>query len=217
MHLAQNYSIPKILMSILQAIWGISTLYKSRGGQIALYGYGAFSLSVAPYAIMSIINLATNLLRPEYPTMYLVQTDDMDDALLRGGQFWGIVASTRSIGRDDSSSATSTITDNGRALTRQMFFTLNILGYLIIGSLPIALVGGFTGFQAGENVKIAISWVLGWIIVGSVSSLWVHISAAFWLHPIWEVILVFPLWIPAIGGFVVVAQMLDDFGICTEF
>jgi hypothetical protein len=204
MHLAKNYNIPKILISILQIVWGIITLYKARGNQIALYGYGAFGLTVAPYAIMSIINLATNLLRPEYATMYLVHKPEMNDAWDHRGEFRGIVASV-DVPRVDEGDFVGT-------LTPPMFFALNMLGYLVICILPIALVGGFTGFRTGSNVEIAISWVLGWLIIGSVSSLRVRISAAFWLHPIWEVLLVIPLWIPAIGGFVVVAQMIKDFG-----
>jgi len=38
----------------------------SRGEQISVFGYGAFGLTVAPCAIMSIVNLATNLVRSEY-------------------------------------------------------------------------------------------------------------------------------------------------------
>jgi len=209
MHLAKNYNTPKILITILQIVWGIITLYKARGNQIALYGYGAFGLTVAPYAIMSIINLETNLFRPEYATMYLVHTPEMDDAWLHDGEFRGIVASV-DIPRVDAGNFVGT-------LTPPTFFTLNMLGYLVICILPIAPVGGLTSFRTGSNVEIAISWVLGWLIIGSVSSLWVRISAAFWLHPIWEVLLVIPLWIPAIGGFVVVAQMLKDFGTCTAF
>jgi hypothetical protein len=208
-YLSKNYNIPKILISILQIIWGIITLYRRRGDQVRLYGYGAFGLTVAPYAIMSIINLATNLLRPEYATMYLVHNREMDEAWDHGGEFGGMVASL-DIEKVESGHFEG-------ALTKEMFFTLNMLGYLIICILPIALVGGFTGFTSGSNIQIAISWVLGWLIVGSVSSLWVRITAAFWLHPIWEIILVLPLWVPAIGGFAVVAQMLNDFGVCTKF
>lgn len=212
MTLAKSRNIPKILINILQVIWGIITLYKSRGDQITLYGYGAFGLTVAPYTIMGIINLATNLLRPEYANMYLVHTPPMENAWEENADFMGIVAKVNEADFE-------TFVDGGLrgTLTPPVFFTLNMLGYLIICILPIALVGGFTGFQAGENVKIAISWVLGWLIIGSVSSLWVRVSASLALHPIWEVILVIPLWIPAIGGFAVVAQMLNDFGICTIF
>jgi hypothetical protein len=214
MTLAKNRNIPKLLINILQIVWGIITLYKSRGDQIALYGYGAFGLTVAPYTIMGIINLATNLLRPEYMNMYLVHTPTMEDVWDEDDdtQFMGIVAK---VDQDDFAAFESGGFHG--TLTPPAFFTLNMLGYFIISILPIALVGGFTGFRSGENTKIAISWVFGWLIIGSVSSLWVRLSASFALHPIWEIISVIPLWIPAVGGFVVVGQMLNDFGICTDF
>lgn len=92
MHLSKNHNPPKLLVSIIQIIWGIVTLYKTRGNQIALYGAGAYGLTVAPYAIMSIINLATNIMRPEYAAMYLVHSTEMDEAVGHGGEFRGIVA-----------------------------------------------------------------------------------------------------------------------------
>ncbi|CZR69494.1 uncharacterized protein PAC_19394 [Phialocephala subalpina] len=216
MQLSKNYNIPKILISILQILWGIVTLYKTRGNQIALYGCGAFGLTVAPYAIMSIINLATNLLRPEYATMYLVHSPEMGEAALHeGAEFRGIVASLddNRTYAEDFTGALNIQSDN------LLYFIFNLLGYLVIAILPIAIVGGYTHFQSGSNVKIQISWIIGWLIIGCVSTLWVRISAVYaaTVHPLWEVVLVIPLWIPAIGGFVVVAEMLKDFGICTSF
>ncbi|TVY34391.1 hypothetical protein LSUB1_G008516 [Lachnellula subtilissima] len=90
-NLGKNYNVPKIMISILQIVWGILTLYKTRGDQIALFGYGEFGLTVAPYAIMSIINLATNLVRLEYAAMYLVRSPEMDAAISHGGEFQGIM------------------------------------------------------------------------------------------------------------------------------
>jgi len=43
------------------------------------YGYAAFGLTVIPYAIMSIINLTANILTPEYPTLFMVQSDAMHE------------------------------------------------------------------------------------------------------------------------------------------
>jgi hypothetical protein len=42
-----------------------------------MYGYAAFGLTVIPYAIMSILNLTANLLTPEYPMLFMVQSDGM--------------------------------------------------------------------------------------------------------------------------------------------
>ncbi|OIW33921.1 hypothetical protein CONLIGDRAFT_677656 [Coniochaeta ligniaria NRRL 30616] len=210
MKLPKSRNIPKILISILQVIWGVITLYKAKGNQISLYGYGAFGLTVAPYSIMSLLNLATNLLRPEYSTMYMVHTTAMDEAMSQGGDFRGIVAS---INEDAIKAGLHT-----GVVPPNVFFGINMAGYIAICIvLPLALVGGLTGFRPGENVVIATSWILAWLIIGSASALWVRLVMNFEIPLIWKAIFIFPLWIPAIGGFVVVAQMLTDFGICTDF
>jgi hypothetical protein len=223
-HLPKNHNPPKLLISILQILWGIVTLYKTRGDQIASYGYGAFGLTVAPYAIMSIINLATNLVRPEYASMYLVYSPEMQAAINAGGEFKGMVAEVDDEAIDPVTGRTKPEAFTGgldeQSIARNnLHNAFNMAGYLVTAILPIALVGGYTGFQSGSNIEIAVSWILGWLIVGSVSSLWVRIAGAYGgvLHPIWGVILVLPLWVPAIGGLVVVGQMLKDFGICTSF
>jgi hypothetical protein len=98
-HVPGTRDIPRVIVSMLQVIWGIITLYNSRGNQIELYGYGAFGLTVAPYMFMSLLNLFTNLLHPSYSTMYLVWTPDLVDAMReraesghRAGKFSGYIA-----------------------------------------------------------------------------------------------------------------------------
>jgi hypothetical protein len=82
----------KSLVSIAQAIFAIMTLYRTQGDQILRYGYASFGLSVAPYALMSVINLLGSLLCPEYPTLYLIESPVMDDARTKhGGVFEGTV------------------------------------------------------------------------------------------------------------------------------
>lgn len=76
--LACSYSSVKILVSIVQLLYAISTLYESRGDQIARYGYAAFGLTVAPYAWMSLVNLVGNLICPQYDAMYIVESSDLD-------------------------------------------------------------------------------------------------------------------------------------------
>ncbi|KAH8662736.1 hypothetical protein BGZ61DRAFT_368544 [Ilyonectria robusta] len=192
--------IPRILASILQILWGIVTLYKTGGNQIQLYGYGAFGLTVAPYAIMSFLNLATHLMHPNYSTMYLVHTQDMEAAHHAEnvrGHFAGWVAHANL---------------NDHPMPTRTFLVIHGLGYLAIVVTPIIIVGALTGFESGTNVIIRRSWILGWLIVGSASSPWVSIFNA--ANPIIRLLVCFPLWIPAIGGMVVVGQMLNDFGIC---
>jgi hypothetical protein len=90
--LSSNYNMLKSLVSLAQAIFAIMTLYRARGEQINQYGYAAFGLTVTPYALMSLVNLLGSLLCPEYPALYLVESDAMVDARMKhGGVFEGTV------------------------------------------------------------------------------------------------------------------------------
>ena len=70
--IACSYNAPKSLVAVTQALFAIVTLYNSKGHQIDRFGYAAFGLTVVPYVVMSVINLCANLICPEYPAMYLV-------------------------------------------------------------------------------------------------------------------------------------------------
>ncbi|KAJ7048910.1 hypothetical protein C8F01DRAFT_1187573 [Mycena amicta] len=76
----------RAVVAIVQTCYGAYTLYLTRGDQIARYGYAAFGLTVAPYTLMSIINLLGSLLTPSYPTMYLVRSEVMDEIDRRFGR-----------------------------------------------------------------------------------------------------------------------------------
>lgn len=89
-HLAKISNMPKKPISILQTLWEIVTLWRMLGDRIALFGYGAFGLTVAPYAIMSIVNLATVLLRSEYTDVHLIHWCRLDS-------WWLIVGSVSSL------------------------------------------------------------------------------------------------------------------------
>lgn len=47
--ISSNYSASKGLIAILQLVYGSFTIYRTRGDQVARYGYAAFGLTVAPY------------------------------------------------------------------------------------------------------------------------------------------------------------------------
>ncbi|CZR56266.1 uncharacterized protein PAC_06154 [Phialocephala subalpina] len=85
--LSYNYSLVKILVSLGQAIYAIFTLYRARGDQISQFGYAAFGLTVAPYAIVSVLNLLGSLLCPEFPAIYMVESSIMEEARLRGDEY----------------------------------------------------------------------------------------------------------------------------------
>lgn len=75
--LSKSRSITKALVAVLQLSFSIFVLVRSRANQIEIYGYAAFSLTVAPYAVMAAVNLLANAVMPTYPSLYLVRNDVM--------------------------------------------------------------------------------------------------------------------------------------------
>jgi hypothetical protein len=249
----------KILISILQLVWGISTLYNSRGNQIDLYGYAAFGLTVAPYAVMSFLNLLASLFLPIHNTMYLVWNPDMREAITnmdclyrgrRPGKFAGMIATVdlkmaRKKMRKELGGQRIPY-DEGGPVERPVRLGVYYSFYLVVAVLPLAIVGAFTGFRTGSDIRVQRAWVLAWLIVGAASPTVIsNLSARFNVHQRttslqkyvlewlekphnflkvpekpglgWFVFLILlPLWIPAIGGMVVVSKMLQDFGVCTR-
>ena len=90
--LSSSYNAITVLVALAQALYAISTLYKTRGDQISRFGYAAFGLTVVPYLFMSFMNLIGNLLRPDYPALYMVQSSDMTAAVAKGWKIAGTVA-----------------------------------------------------------------------------------------------------------------------------
>ncbi|PVI05717.1 hypothetical protein DM02DRAFT_70425 [Periconia macrospinosa] len=80
-----QYDTMRGLVALVQALLAIRTLYQTRGNQIEKYGFSAFGLTVAPYAIMSLVNLLGALSRPEYDAVYLVGSPVMVEERRRKG------------------------------------------------------------------------------------------------------------------------------------
>lgn len=231
-----NRDIARIIISILQVLWGVGTLYEARGNQIATYGYAAFGLTVTPYALMSLLNLVTSLFYPAYPTMFLVWTPDLQDALNQDhGRFSGIVARVDMDYLEDRRQTQHRRTRlTYRTWTNSRRGIAYLVCYVVILTIPFSVVAGLTGFRTGSDLTVQTSWILGWLIVGSVSALPVRFitmslfqgrkqgkgileqsnSVAADALIGWLVMLA--LWVPAIGGMVTVGKMLEDFGICTR-
>ncbi|KAF4934464.1 hypothetical protein CGCF413_v001639 [Colletotrichum fructicola] len=77
--LSCSYNLVRVLASIIQLIFAVSTLYRTRGDQIERYGYAAFGLTVIPYAWMSLINLVGNAICPQYDKIYVVSSRALRD------------------------------------------------------------------------------------------------------------------------------------------
>jgi hypothetical protein len=91
------------------------------------------------------------------------------------------------------------------------------VAWLAITIVPIILVGVFTDFSTGTEKTIQTGWILAWIVVGSASSLWVTFLEKHARRVDEKFLLSTPMWVPAVGGLVVVGQIFGNFGVCTKF
>ena len=89
--IASSGSVLKILASIFQLLFAYYTVYRHHGGQVQRWGYVSFFFTPLPYAIMSFCNGISNLLTPDYATLYMVHSETMDEAIEAGGAFEGVV------------------------------------------------------------------------------------------------------------------------------
>jgi hypothetical protein len=202
--LACSYNVPKILFSLIQAVWATVTLYRARGSQIETYGYAAFGLTVAPYAFMSVVNIFANLVMPEYPAMFLVHTPDLDEAINEGGVAEGVVAEV-DMDRVKSQKELGT-------LYTKWLYKVTSVTFLFT---PLLLIAGLSRFSNGDqSTSMQRGFIMSWYIV----------SIVFGVLPYWwgrvdhEAILII-FWFfaaPALGGMVMVGQEISDYGICTK-
>jgi hypothetical protein len=89
--IASIHSVLKILASIFQLWFAVFTLIRHQGDSIKRWGFASFFLVPVPYAIMSSVNGISNLLTPDYPSLYMVHSEIMDEAEQAGGAFHGII------------------------------------------------------------------------------------------------------------------------------
>jgi hypothetical protein len=77
--ISMSYSMSKGIVAVFQTVYASFTVYQTRGNQIERFGYAAFGLTVTPYLVMSLINLLSNILTPDFPSLYLVRNHIMDE------------------------------------------------------------------------------------------------------------------------------------------
>lgn len=111
-------NLAKGLIAVFQTVYASLTLYHARGDQIQHYGYAAFGLTVVPYIVMSLINLASIILTPDYPVMYLVESEAMREANKRqNAKFDGVIGkilTTSSSSNESYQDVKFDINSNGR-------------------------------------------------------------------------------------------------------
>jgi len=150
-NLPSTYNLPKAFVSLAQAIWAASTLYRARADQIDRYGYAAFGLTVAPYAVMSSINLLGNLFVPEYPCVFLVSSPDMQEASQRGSTFHPVFAEIDADAAGCVRLAETTEGATFKHASRMLWMILVLV--LGIGAFlsPLIIVGALSHFQVNGS------------------------------------------------------------------
>lgn len=88
--------IMQMLVSVVQIVAALYTLYAAEGAQIARWGYAAYGLSVLPYALMSVMNILSASVVGEYASGHVLRTPVLREAARReGSHFDGAVGAVR--------------------------------------------------------------------------------------------------------------------------
>ena len=267
-------NLAKGIVAIFQILYASFTLYNASGDQIQYYGYTAFGLTVVPYICMSTINLASTVLTPDYPTMYLVESEAMEEAKKRqGAKFEGVVGRIRTTSTSDELSKTvkfdlnsddkivvlaskrdddftefdreaemhvgkiktnpllpnaylpfrlrSRMTPSRRPLrmiaqssdlppTRsrqdEIFRVSIVYASLALAMIPLAVNGALSHLKPHQSTRAQRVWTMTWLALGTVSN---NVNKV-------KVLVLLFYSVPAIGGFVVVSQMIMQYGSCDK-
>ena len=87
-HLSKSLNTVEIFASIFQAIYSFYTLVHNSHYQVQHFGFAACPLTVAPYTIMSIVNLFGSLLFPVYPAVFLIKSEVSVEVEQRHGKMF---------------------------------------------------------------------------------------------------------------------------------
>ena len=87
-----------------------------------------------------------------------------------------------------------------------------------VGSIAVAILGGLSRFRAGHSTKAQRAWTMTWLAVGILAGPLkyplITIGTLFYGSSFFGPMTAIIYSTPAIGGFVVVAQMLRAYGDC---
>ncbi|PMD63727.1 uncharacterized protein K444DRAFT_715763 [Hyaloscypha bicolor E] len=225
--LSYNYNWVKVLVSLGQAIYTIFTLYQARGDQIERFGYAAFGLTVAPYAVVSVLNLLGSGLCPEFAALYMVESSIMKEAVKRGEGcfFMGTVGELGEdiFRRNPSAEQGATLQVFEDSVGLRNFFVAFLFSFLAT-LVPVAIIGGLSKFHRGHSTHAQRVWIMTWLSFGAIGPFILIIISLIKLDrkkgESWITVIIGSAYIilfyaaPAIGGFVVIGQMLRSFGTC---
>ncbi|KAJ7767708.1 hypothetical protein B0H16DRAFT_1453328 [Mycena metata] len=233
----------KLMVAIFQTLYGVVTLYRARGDQLARYGYAAFALTVTPYTVMSLVNLVGALLTPTYPTMYLVRSDAMDEVNRHPGGpyfdgtvgrfkptkepigFWAQAMGLLGWGqaRETVEQAEQGPASRFKSLLFRGFWNAlpAYIVYSVAGGIPLAILGSLTKFRPGDSTRSQQVWLMMWLGFGLTGIFLTRLryslsdKSKVSSIPKGIVLLCVSLYsAPAIGGMVVVGKMMKEYGDC---
>ena len=157
-----SYSVIQALIGVGQALWAIITIYQARGDQIQQYGYAAFGLTVVPYAFMSVTNAMANLLTPQYSTILVIRTPEMTEAEQQGKAFFKAAIDVHLLPVTAS------------ALPSEWTPVVQHYLPLLLGGVPMAIVGGLSRFQANNSTSLQRGFTMAWLAVGILFGCIIH-------------------------------------------
>ncbi|PMD47239.1 hypothetical protein L207DRAFT_627919 [Hyaloscypha variabilis F] len=194
--LSSSTSIPQSMVAIFQVLYVSYTLYKTRGDQLNRDGYAAFGLTVTPYIIMSFLNLLGNISTPDYPTLYLVGSAELEEAKLRedvaiDGVVGSVVLVTWDVECKESFTGLVRWPLSHRDERYKTFFAecspfkivdgehpfrghkpLRRSSYLwwgfmvLLGTISYAVIGALTQFQAAQSTQAQRVFTMFWLASG---------------------------------------------------
>lgn len=251
----------KTVVSIIQLLFACSTLYKTKGDQIELFGYAAFGLTVIMYAWMSLLNLVGTLICPQYPSCFLVESQTFRDLRARFESEDKTFIFNSAVGAIDKDTETllksvkphpkdASLRESYHlfgnpnikmgvppALTGHQLITqivvYHLMPFFVAPLVPIAVIASLSHFAPNSSTWYQRFWTMVWLVESSIGGLLLvklqsiivrkrsqgsvaqgenylnmGLSEILWL------IAACTYCIPAIGGFVVVGQMILQYGVC---
>jgi hypothetical protein len=154
---ACSYNGAKAIVSIVQIVFGIYTLYRTKGNQIERFGYAAYGLTVTQYALMSVVNLVGNLLRPDNTSMYIFGSNLSDELQEEHN------CTIATIGRIEENSH-QLVRHAGR---RQMVEVLQYAGLYLGLGINLLVIGLMTKFTKGQSTLAQRVWTMFWLVFGA--------------------------------------------------
>ena len=227
--LSCSYNLLKIAAAVVQLIFAVTTLYRARGDQINQYGYAAFGLTVAPYAWMSLLNLLGNAMSPQYPSLFVVGSASLDKLRAKVKE-QGLEAEfplSGAVGRitPETEQRLQDYQQNWHDSTK-IRLSIRRACHFGLAVVPIAVVGGLSGFQPAGSAVYQRVWTMMWLVFGSVlgplmrSAITPPRSERMQNSNVsGEMSMITTLLfygVPAIGGLVVVGQMITEYGVCNR-